>query len=104
VGEPLDAHRHTDEALAVGVSPNGTLVYVTGRSQTSGSFVDFATVAYDASTGAQRWVERYDGPGDGGNDEARGLAVDPGGTSVYVVGLSYAQGNHFDFVTVAYSP
>ncbi len=42
-----------DSAYALGVSPDGTRVYVTGRSPGSGTSVDYATVAYNAAIGAQ---------------------------------------------------
>ena len=46
-----------------GVSPDGSKVFVTGYSVGSASGYDYATVAYDASTGSELWVKRYDGPG-----------------------------------------
>src|SRR5262245_48805581 len=51
-----------DEARAVEVSPDGATVFVTGRSDGDG-YNDYATIAYDAETGAQLWLARYDGPG-----------------------------------------
>src|SRR5207244_11550859 len=54
-----------DEATAIKVSPDGTHVYVTGRSAGvstgSGPSFEYATIAYDASTGAQQWVPRFSG-------------------------------------------
>src|SRR5437879_2104321 len=52
-----------DEASSVGVSADGTEVFVTGQSTGSSFNIDYATIAYDASTGAKLWVKRYDGPG-----------------------------------------
>ena len=58
------ANQHSgDEAFAVAVSPDGSKVFVTGSSY--GGFKthdDYATVAYEASTGSKLWVSRYDGP------------------------------------------
>src|SRR5262249_40145069 len=51
-----------DEAHDLGVSPDGSTVFVTGDSYAGGTTgTDYATVAYNASTGARLWVKRYDG-------------------------------------------
>src|SRR5262249_60836219 len=59
-----------------------------------------ATVAYNAATGATRWVSRYHGPGNS-IDAARSVAVSPGGGTVYVTGYSWA-GLLPDYLTAAY--
>src|SRR5262249_28566223 len=66
-------------AKSVAVSPGGGMVFVTGYSQGTAvaSSLDYATVAYNAATGARLWGARYDGPGTG-RGFARGLAVSPG--------------------------
>ena len=48
-------------------------MFVTGGSDGSGAIDDYATVAYDAATGAELWAARYAGPGDGYDT---GIAVD----------------------------
>jgi hypothetical protein len=90
-----------DGAHALGVSPDGSKVFVTGPSEGSTSGYDYATVAYDASTGAGLWVRRYNGPGNGG-DGAQALGVSPDGSSVFVTGASTGSG-FADYATVAYS-
>jgi WD40 repeat protein len=94
----------SDYALSVAVSPGGTRVFVTGSSQGSGSGYDYATVAYNAATGAQLWAQRYNGPANG-SDYALSVAVSPGGTRVFVTGSSQGARSVFalDYATVAYS-
>ena len=67
VGEALQRLPRTSATSpsAVAVSPDGAKVFVTGVSYGSTSGGDYATVAYDASTGAQLWVKRYNGPANG---------------------------------------
>jgi DNA-binding beta-propeller fold protein YncE len=94
-------------ATSLGVSPDGTSVFVTGSSNTSQHFLDYATVAYDASTGATLWVARYHSPAQRDN-YALSLAVSPDGTQLYVTGASAGSrgkcqyGACFDYATVAY--
>jgi DNA-binding beta-propeller fold protein YncE len=92
-----------DFALAAAVSPDGGTVFVTGPSGTDADF-DYATVAYNAATGARRWVSRYNGPG-GADDVAAGVAVGPGGGTVFVTGSSVGSGDpgFHDYATVAYN-
>ena len=51
--------------MAIAASPDGATVFVTGGSTGIGSANDYATVAYRAATGAQLWVSRDNGPGNG---------------------------------------
>ncbi len=69
-----------DGATSMAVSPTGGTVFVTGYSQGMAPGFGYATVAYNATTGAQRWVARYHGPGNGDNF-AESLAVSPDGRS-----------------------
>lgn len=85
-----------DNARSLGVSPDGATLFVTGDAYYGGYYQDYATIAYDTSTGAERWVARYDGPSQF-PDIAYSLAVSPGGTTVYVTGDS-----EHDYTTVAY--
>jgi DNA-binding beta-propeller fold protein YncE len=92
----------SDRALAVAVSPDGSEVFVTGQSSNgTGSTTGFATVAYDASTGAQLWVARYDGPV-AGIDRAVAVAVSPAGSTVFVTGSSLGQNGSASYTTLAY--
>ena len=91
-----------DQANAMGVSPDGSSVYVTGFSDGSNRKRDYVTIAYRASTGVQRWVRRYNGPADW-NDNAKAMAISPDGSGIFVTG--YRTGHRGrDFETIAYSP
>ncbi|MDQ7878474.1 S8 family serine peptidase [Microbacterium sp. QXD-8] len=84
------------------VSPDGSTVYVTGYQNMGGPQLDYATVAYDAATGAQRWIARYDDPVSG-TDDARGIAVSDDGKTVVITGQSQGDGTGLtDWGTVAY--
>ena len=91
-----------DEATAVAVSPSGGTVYVTGTSWGKVGGPDYATIAYNAATGTQLWVKRYNGAGKG-NDNANSVAVNPTNGTVYVTGQSFGtSASGLDYVTIAY--
>jgi hypothetical protein len=72
---------------AVAVTPDGSTVFVTGTTDQGESDSHFATLAYDASTGAERWVATFLLATD--HDQyGRGnaLAVSPDGSTVYATG------------------
>ena len=92
---------YDDNAFSLAVSPKGTTVFVTGQSNGK-SGLDFATIAYDASTGSEKWLARYAGSGKG-IDSARSLAVSPTGSSVYVTGPSSGTRSYQSYATVAYT-
>jgi hypothetical protein len=95
-----------DNALAVGVSKDGSKVFVTGTSGDDPSDpilgpADYATVAYNADTGAQIWARRYNGVTGQGGTTAPSIGVTADG--VYVTGTS--QGTRYpQYATVAYNP
>jgi hypothetical protein len=91
-----------DDARAAVVTPDSATVIVTGGSFGKSSSFDYATVAYDAATGVQRWVARYDGPAHAA-DIANAAAVTPDGTSVIVTGDSQDAESSNDWETVAYN-
>jgi hypothetical protein len=90
-----------DGATAMAVSPTSATVYVTGFSWGNGTGTDYATVAYNAMTGSQQWVKRYNGPPGTGNDNANSMTIGPTGT-VYVTGGSWGGTSGDDYATVAY--
>ena len=91
-------------ANSVAASADGKTVFVTGSSYAgSATDYDYATVAYNATTGAQLWVKRYTGPGSG-DDQAYSVAASPAGTAVFVTGYSSgATAGQVDYATVAYN-
>jgi DNA-binding beta-propeller fold protein YncE len=92
----------SSRAAAVAVSPDGSAVFVTGTSTTPGSS-DYATVAYNAATGARLWAARYSGPVM--DSSAAAVAVSPDGSAVFVTGGSGTANLPFvsaQYATVAY--
>jgi DNA-binding beta-propeller fold protein YncE len=88
-------------AKSIAVSPDGTQVYVTGTTNGTTTKHDYATVAYNAASGAQNWVAQYDGPAHG-YDDASSIAASPDGLHVYVTGKSDTGSGYTDLATVAY--
>lgn len=74
-------------AMSMAMDPSGLTVYVTGESRGTGTAMDFATIAYNARTGKQSWLSRFNGA-PSGNDRARHIAISPDGYALYVTGLS----------------
>jgi len=84
-------------ALAVDAAGNA---YVSGSSFGNATTqYDFATLSYDPS-GAVRWTERYNGPGNF-YDAPYAIAVDPSG-AVLVSGSSGGTGTALDYATIKY--
>jgi len=90
-----------DAARSIAVSPDGTVLYVTGQSYAGKSRL-LVTVAYSAATGAQLWVARYGGPA-AGTDLPAQVAVSPDGATVYVAGTTPGTISGYDYATIAYS-
>ncbi len=90
-----------DDGVGVVASPDGSAVFVTGTSAGDTTGSDYATVAYDAGTGAQLWAKRYDGPGHG-DDSTISIGFSPDGSNLFVTGDSIGKAGDLDFATVAY--
>lgn len=91
-----------DIVRSIGVSPDGTAVFVTGESYGGQSVgYDYATVSYDAATSAFRWAQRYNGPGNW-HDYATDLAVSPDGAALYITGFSSETEFDESYLTVTY--
>jgi hypothetical protein len=85
----------------LGLSPDGSKLYVTGTAGLNSSAAEYATLAYNATTGVQLWVQLYNGPANGASS-ATGLVVSPDGSKVFVTGDSVGSANVDDAATVAY--
>jgi uncharacterized delta-60 repeat protein len=88
---------YVDEADELVVGADGN-VYAAGVSTGSGSNPDFTVISLTPG-GSERWVYRYDGPGNL-EDYANSLAVGTDG-NVYVAGQSCGTGGDFDFVVIS---
>jgi hypothetical protein len=87
--------------VALGIALDGfSNVYVTGYSDSTGSYQDYATIKYDSS-GNELWVRRYNGPPENGSDYAYAIAVD-GSNNAYVTGMSGGGATIFDYATIKY--
>jgi len=90
-----------ESAQAMALSPDGSGVFVTSQGNTHGK-TDYTTVAFEAATGAQRWASQDPLNGFG---RPAGIAVNPGGTEVFVIGNTFAGGassGDSAYATVAY--
>ena len=76
-------------------------MHVTGQSAGTSTGADYATIAY-TTDGAQQWVARYNGTGNG-TDAATSVAVSPTSGTVYVTGQSVATSGLYDYATIAYT-
>jgi hypothetical protein len=90
-----------DDARTVATDDLGN-VYVSGGSTGAGTGYDFATIKYD-SQGAQQWVARYNGPGNGYDlVYYQGSVVADSLGNVYITGYSTGQDSSLDYATVKY--
>jgi hypothetical protein len=86
-----------DEAYKVAVGADGN-VYAAGYSYGTGTCYDFTVVSLTAA-GGQRWVYRYNGPGDSADCA---LAVACGADSnIYAAGYSYDSLTGLDFTVIS---
>jgi hypothetical protein len=89
-----------DQAQSLAVSPDGSRVFVTGSSSDPKGTFRYTTIAFDAATGARRWVARYSYQHL--RADAASVAVSPGGTQVFVTGGSAGPTGPGSAATVSY--
>jgi WD40 repeat protein len=100
--------RSGTQVRSIAIAPNGQTVFITGFSSDGGSFSKFATVAYDAASGAEKWVAISQGPW-GHGDYSTEIVVSPDSQKVYVAGTSFhvnpdgSDDRSDDYRIVAYS-
>jgi len=87
----------TDQASSLVYGGDGN-IYIAGLSYGSGTSRDFTVISL-TSTGTQRWVYRYNGPGDS-TDVANSLVYGADG-NIYVAGMSTGSGTGSDFTVIS---
>lgn len=98
-----------DRPTALALSPDGSTVFVAGTQNTlfvaDSAYGDYATIAYDATTGHQLWAASYGAAQDGADaaqwSSAAAIAVHPDGSELYVTGTSGSTTLVADAVTLA---
>lgn len=96
-------------ATAEVLSPGGSVLFVTGSTggSSSGAPRRWATVAYNAATGTQQWVQTFQGTDttQSGSAAAYSIAVSPAGPAVFITGQTSSNTTGaFSFMTIAYKP
>jgi hypothetical protein len=111
-GNQLWAARYNGPARSTdvpyGIATDEENVYVTGFSHggfthQGGTEADFATISYYRSNGTQRWVTRFNGPGNNG-DVAHHMILDASGNVIVFGDSEKADRYKSDLVTIAYYP
>lgn len=102
------AAHYDDTSWGIAATPDGSKVVITGTSSDSDAGSDYVTIAYDAASGEQIWLGRYNGLV-GASDSGHAIAMNAteDGVRMFVTGQSatagsYDTGIEIDMVTVAY--
>lgn len=99
---PDDESIGNDISRDVAVSPDSSIVIVTGSSYSSATTLGWVTIAYRASTGAKLWRKRHDGPA---SDDVPS-ALDASASAVFVTGSSRDPSSaefETDYKTIGYA-
>lgn len=84
-----------DIPTAISKDPGGSQIRVTGSSGSTFNDWDFATVIYDANTGAQMAVERNPNSSGTSQDKAFAMSTDSQGNT-YILGTTYKTASKYD--------
>jgi outer membrane protein assembly factor BamB len=104
-----DAAALYDHAFDIVTSSDGARVYVTGASTSTAGGLDYLTIAYNAGTGQQLWIARYDSPNHGADAPAgasalgTAIAISADGNRIFVSGYSADMNGKYDYLTIAYN-
>ncbi len=90
----------SDDAQALTIDSQDNVI-VTGRSFSPSANFDYVTVKYLGSTGARRWLVRYNGP-TSGLDVPFAVAVD-NADNVLVTGFARGPNSNSDYATIKYA-
>lgn len=91
----------SDSALSIAASPDGSRVFVTGKSSGIETGLDYATLAYDSATGEELWVARHSGLY-WFSDVAKAITAGSSDSTVFVTGYSWDLWTRTDISTLAY--
>ncbi|HEY5535020.1 MAG TPA: SBBP repeat-containing protein [Ignavibacteria bacterium] len=89
----------TDYVSGMVINDNGD-IFVIGSSKGKRAGRDIVTIKYN-SDGEEKWVQRYNGSGNGSN-YPKSIVIDKN-NNVYVVGSSEGLGTEYDIVTIKYN-
>jgi uncharacterized repeat protein (TIGR01451 family) len=94
------------EGVAVTVSHDGSSVFATGATVLdSEGDIAWVTIAFDAATGTEHWIQQHRRVNNAFDDLAVGIAIAPSDAAVYVTGTGGGDGSPdvIDIDTVSYA-
>jgi hypothetical protein len=89
-----------DKAWGIIVDDSPDAVYITGQTRGNNGHSDYLTIRYTKS-GVRKWVEKYNGPGNG-DDYANAIALTDN-NKIIVTGASWGTNNNHDYATIKYN-
>lgn len=89
-----------DEAKDMRISADGLSLYITGYSFYPATNNDFATLKYNATTGAILWTTIFNGPSSN-SDQAVKMKLDAA-QNIFITGNSHGGATNLDYSTIKY--